>query len=140
MPKTNTINYFKANYNDRNDKEAKARRHILTKIEKEDGLFLKLSGIRTRLSGKAIDGKECLAKPSYVVYEHKILLSLSELAKVNYRNFHPCPFHSAGCVDNFDEIVQKMEKVWRNKLNKRKRRIIRVIPSELKELEIIPWN
>jgi len=111
MLKTNTINYFKAIYTDYNGEEAKARRHLLAKTEKEDGLFLKLTGIRTKLSGKEIDGKECLSKHSYVVYEHKILLSLLELAQTNYQNFHTCPFHSNGCVDNFDEIVQKMEKV-----------------------------
>jgi hypothetical protein len=106
--KLNTITYFKARYTDDDGKEAKGRKHVISEIEKDNLLHLKITSERKGLHAReAIDYSECLDKKSYVVFNRKVSILLNELEKSKYRHFYICPFHPSDCLKNFAEIIQK---------------------------------
>lgn len=137
-----TITYFEANYKDDNGKKVKPRRHIVIENKEDDALFLKLTGKRTKLSDykiSEIDNLPCLERPSWVVTRHKITISQTELKENDYQHFYICPFHSGGCLikSTLLEIIQRMEKVWRNKV--RDKKTFRVKAKELIKPYQSPW-
>ena len=136
----NTIVSFQANYIDDDGKPTKKRFHLVIKVD-EKSQELVLLKITSKWKNYFLQAKlglvECLLKPSFVILNRIIVFDLTTLKTDDYSHkFRICQLHEiSSCLETprFTKIVYKLEKFWKNKLN-RDKRIIRLKSDNLKTL------